>query len=53
MADRTDEIKRANIKNEHFIFSTETKDESEKVILAYKNRLSPAANEKIRRIRRI
>lgn len=50
MADRADEIKRANIKNEHFIFSTETKDECENVISAYRNHLSPATNEKIRRI---
>ena len=50
MADKADEIQRANIKNEHFVFSTETKDECEKVISAYKNRFSPAANEKIRRI---
>ena len=50
MADKEDELARANITSRHFIFSTETKDECERVITAYKKRTPPAADEKIRRI---
>ena len=50
MADKEDELVRANVKSRHFIFSTESKDECERVIIAYKNHISPVANEKIRRI---
>ena len=50
MADKEDELARANITSRHFIFSTEAKDECERVISAYKKHSPPPANEKIRRI---
>lgn len=50
MADRQEELKKANISNLHFIFSVESKEECEKIIYAYKNELPCPLCEKVRRI---
>ena len=50
MADCENEILRAKITNSHFIFSIETKNEVDNVILCYKNHISPKESTKIRRI---
>ena len=50
MADCENEILRAKITNTHFIFSTETKNDVDYVILCHKNHVSPKENTKIRRI---
>ena len=50
MADLEGDLKRANIINRHFIFSTENKNEIDSIISAYKNHSSAKENQKIRRI---
>ena len=50
MADKQNELERANITSRHFIFSTESKEECKRVIEAYRRRLPPQQNEKIKRI---
>lgn len=50
MADRRAELDRAGVKNCHFIFSTESKNEVNEIISAYKNGKSAQKDEKIRRI---
>ena len=50
MADREDELARANITNRHFIFSTESERDVDSIINAYKNHVSAKENQKIRRI---
>ena len=50
MADRANDIERANITNQHFIFSTENKNEVDNIIFCYKNNVSAKENQKIRRI---
>lgn len=50
MADKQTELDNAGITNRHFIFSTESREECERVIEAYKRKLSPRENEKIKRI---
>lgn len=50
MADKQNELDSAGITNRHFIFSTESREECERVIEAYKRKLSPRENEKIKRI---
>ncbi len=50
MADREDELLRARISNRHFIFSTESKQEVDEIILAYQNHLAAREDKKIRRI---
>lgn len=51
MADRQSELERANCEAWHFIFSTETKEEVERIIEAYRKALPPRDGEKIRRLR--
>ncbi len=50
MADREPDLQRAGIVNRHFIFSTETKLDIDKVINAHKNNSPASEGEKIRRI---
>ena len=50
MADLESDLKRANITNRHFIFSTETQNEVNYIISAYKNHSLAKENQKIRRI---
>lgn len=50
MADRESDLQRAGIVNRHFIFSTETKLDVDKVIGAHKNNPPAPEGEKIRRI---
>ena len=49
MADKRADLSRARITSEHFIFTTENKNEAKKVILAYKN-AAPSASA-VRRIK--
>ncbi|MGM9632730.1 MAG: DUF3656 domain-containing protein [Eubacteriales bacterium] len=48
MADKRAELSRAGVINQHFIFSTETPEECDEIIDAYRNQLP--SNTKIRRI---
>ena len=50
MADRESDLQRAGIVNRHFIFSTETKIDVDKVIRAHKNNSPASEGDKIRRI---
>lgn len=50
MADRQEELRKANISNMHFIFSVESKEECEKIIYAYKKGLPCPLCKKVRRI---
>lgn len=50
MADRESDLQRAGIVNRHFIFSTETKLDVDKVIGAHKNNSPASEGDKIRRI---
>ena len=50
MADRESDLQRAGIVNRHFIFSTETKFDVDKVIGAHKNNSPASEGDKIRRI---
>ena len=50
MADRENDISRAAISNQHFIFSTESKNEVDCVISCYQNHAPVKENAKIRRI---
>ncbi len=50
MADRESDLQRAGIVNRHFIFSTETKLDIDKVIGAHKNHSPASEGDKIRRI---
>ena len=50
MADRENDLARAKITNQHFIFSIESKNEVDLVIKSYKNHSSVDENQKIRRI---
>ena len=50
MADRKADLDRADITNQHFVFSTESKSEVDDVIDAYKNGFPSAEGQKIRRI---
>ena len=50
MADLESELKRANITNRHFIFSTESKNEVDSIISAHKTHSPAKENQKIRRI---
>ena len=50
MADREDNLSRAKIINRHFIFSTESQNNVDNVIYAYKNSTPAKENQKIRRI---
>ncbi len=50
MADREPDLQRAGIVNRHFIFSTETKIDVDKVIGAHKNHSPASEGDKIRRI---
>ncbi len=50
MADRDNELARAQIINQHFIFSTESATEVDYIISCYKNRTPVKENQKIRRI---
>ena len=50
MADLEVDLKRANITNRHFIFSTESQNEVDNVITAHKNHSPAKENQKIRRI---
>ena len=50
MADRESELTRAKITNQHFIFSTESKNEVDLVIKSYINHNPIDENQKIRRI---
>ena len=50
MADRRGELSRAGVTAEHFIFSTESKQEAAEIIKAYKNQTPPASNA-IKRIK--
>ena len=50
MADRESDLARAGVTNQHFIFSSESKNEVNYVISCYKNHISAKENQKIRRI---
>ena len=50
MADRRAELDRAGVENRHFIFSTESADEVNAIISAYKSGKSVPEGERIRRI---
>jgi hypothetical protein len=50
VADLESDLKKANVTNRHFLFSTETKTEVDEVIKAYKERKSAPQSQKIRRI---
>ena len=50
MADLESELKRANITNRHFIFSTESKNEVDSIISDHKTHSPAKENQKIRRI---
>jgi putative protease len=50
MADREAELCRAGITNRHFIFSTESANDVDEIILAYKNQSPAKEGQKIRRI---
>ena len=50
VADLENDLKRANVTNRHFIFSTESKNEVNSIIEAYKNHTPANENQKIRRI---
>jgi hypothetical protein len=49
MADRKDALVKYKVTGEHFIFTDESKDEAERVIIAYKKGLPPSAKQ-VRRI---
>ncbi|MBO7310835.1 MAG: U32 family peptidase [Clostridia bacterium] len=51
MADRTAELDRAGLSMRHFIFSTETRQEADGIIQAYKKRTPPKDATKIKRIK--
>ena len=50
MADRENDILRAGITNQHFVFSVENTSEVDYIISCYKNNISAKENQKIRRI---
>ena len=50
MADRQNDLEKHNIKNQHFIFSSESPAQVDNIIQRYKNRSSVQDGEKIRRI---
>jgi hypothetical protein len=49
MADRRDQLKAAGVRNEHYIFTTEGKRESEAILEAYQKGL--ATKKEVRRIK--
>lgn len=51
MADKGDDLEKAHVLNRHFIFSSETKEECEKIISAYQRGLPFPFGGKVRRIR--
>ncbi len=51
MADKKSELLRVGLCMQHFIFTTETKEEAQTVINAYKNGTPPSDMSKIKRIR--